>query len=367
MACIGEAFGAKVGQRGFNTTKERTHMLSYRSVWMLAKAASIFFLLAASSFSQTVSIANEAGSSFKAAKRVVISQFGVEFYTQFVGIGRSGGNTATQTTVLSGVSDITMQTLVDKLYNETITKLKAAGFDILDPDVLKVDAQYQGLVKDYGKTSPYVVHDSQGLGGVEQLSKLVAPSGMPAFYASGGSSGGYVRANMSDRLDSQNYGIGTREADIARRLDATLLKFNFLANYGTTKASKNGLLATFANTAARVSIEPGAVLMPFETQLQFVNADGPRMFGNVKRAGQSGAFYLDQPLAGDNVFQITDTTSADAKSDDNVKNAIFGLLGGGKNAVKTQVLEVKTDDTSYATAYSRLLTAADDALIRALK
>ena len=319
------------------------------------------------SFGQTVSIDNEAGSSFKAAKRVAISQFGVEFYTQVVGIGRSGGNTASQTTVLVGPSDATMQTLVDTLYKQTVNKLKTAGFEVVDEAVLAGDAQYQELVKAYGKASPYIVHDSQGPGDAEQLSKVFAPAGMPAFYASAGSSGGYIRADMSDRLDSQNYGTGTREADIAKRLDATLLKFSFLANYGTTTASKGGLLANFANTSAKVAFEPALVLMAFETQIQFVNADGPRAFGNVKRSGQSGAFYLSQPLKGENIFETAETTSADVKKEDALKNAIFSILGGGKNAVKTQALEVRTDEKLFATEYTKLLSTASDALINALK
>jgi hypothetical protein len=62
-----------------------------------------------------------------------------------------------------------------------------------------------------------------------------------------GSSGCHIRANMPDRLGAQNHSIGTPEADIAKELDATLLKFSILADCGITKASKNGLLATAAD------------------------------------------------------------------------------------------------------------------------
>jgi len=319
-----------------------------------------------SAMAQTVSVDNEAGSAFKGAKRVVISQFGVEFYTQLVAIGRAGGNTATQTTTLVGVSDATLQGVVDKLYAETVDKLKAAGFEVVDAADLVAEPQYQALVKAYGKPSPYVVRDSQGLGDGEHLSKVLARSGQPAFYASAGSSGGYLRANLSDRLDSQNYGIGTREAELAKKLEATLLKFSFLANYGITKASKNGLLATFAQTAARVSIETAPVLMAFDSQVQFVNAAGPRAFGNVKRSGQSGAFYLDKPLQGDNIFSIVETAPAAGAKDDSVTNAIFGLLGSGK-AVKTQAAQVTAEEAAYLAAYAKLLATAEDALIEALR
>ena len=213
--------------------------------------AAVLLLASTHSFAEAVSIDDEAGSNFKAAKRVVISQFGVEFYTQFANVGRSGGNTASQVLALQGVSDATMQALTDKIYVEAQAKLKEAGFEVLDYSQLAADAKYQDLVKAYGKTSPYVVHDSLSVGGFEHLSKLFAPTGRAAFY----STGAPQRGNMSDKLDAQNQGIAGKEAEIAKRLDVTFLKFNFLANYAITKATKNGFLGNFAGTAARVSAE----------------------------------------------------------------------------------------------------------------
>lgn len=320
------------------------------------------------SYSQTISIDNEAGSAFKTPKRVVISQFGVEFYTQYFVRGQSGKNVATQLTKLVGVSQPAMQSLVDNVYGEAVTKLKEAGFEVLDYAVLATDPEYQSLMKDVGKTSPYVVRDSVMTEG-EHLSQVMAPAGMSAFYASGGSSGGKItgnRANMSDRIDSQNYKTGQRESEIAKRLDATLLKFNFLANYGSAKASENGFLGAFTQSAARVAIEAGAVLVPFETQIQFVNAEGPRIFGNIKRSGQSGAFYLDKPMQGDKTFELADVTTSESKSGDAISNAITGLFGGGGGR-KNQALDVKADDKVYVAAFSKLLSTANEALIKSLK
>lgn len=329
-------------------------------------STSITLLMAMSAFAQEVSLDNEAGSSFKGTKRVVIAQFGVEFYTQLAAVGRSGGNTARQNSKLVGVSDAVMQELVNNLYTETINKLKDAGFEVVKHDDIAADADYQALAQKYGKTAPYVVHDSQGLGESEHLSKIFAPTGMPTFYASAGSSGGFLRGNMSDRIDSQNYGTGAKEAEIAKRLNATLLKFSFLANYGITKTSKNGLLANFANIAGRASLETAPVLMSHDTQVQFVDATGARAFGNVRRSGQTGAFYLDKPLQGENIFQVVEMTSGDEKKDDSVKNAVFGLFGG-KKAVKTQSIEVTATDQAYKAAFTRLLATADNALIKALQ
>lgn len=333
---------------------------------LLAAWLGATMLLAAQGALAQVSLDNESGSSFKGTRRVAISQFGVEFYTQLTVVGRSGGNTAKQVSTLTGVGEATMQALTDQLYADTVARLKEAGFEVVDPAVLAADAGYQALAADPGKPSPYLVHDSQGVADGEHLSKVFAPAGMRAFYQSGGSSGGNLRGNMGDRFNSQNQGTAGKEGEIAKRLNATLLKFSFLANYGLTKASKNGMLAVFANTASRVSLETAPVLVPHDTQVQFVDATAPRVFGNIKRPGASGAFYLDKPLQGANIFETAETTPAETKKSDGVANAVFSLFGT-KASGKSQVLEVSASDDAYKAAFAALLASADDALIAALK
>jgi hypothetical protein len=91
-----------------------------------------------------------------------------------------------------------------------------------------------------------------------------------------------------------------------------------------------------------------------------------RAFRNACRSGATGAFCLDKPLKGSDVFTVADETSAVSKRDDNVSNAIFGLLSP-KNAVKNQKLLVTTTDQDFAAAFTPILINADDALINALK
>lgn len=259
-----------------------------------------------------------------------------------------------------------MQALVDQLYADTVNKLKEAGFEVVDAAVLAADPGYQALANDPGKPSPYLVHDSQGLGDGEHLSKAFAPTGMRVFFQSAGSSGGGSRANMSDRFNSQNQGTAGKEGEIAKRLGATLLKFNFLANYGITKASKNGMLANFANIKSRVSLETSPVLMAYETQVQFVDASAPRVFGNIKRPGSSGAFYIDKPLQGENIFTSEDTTPEETTKSDGMANAVFSLFGT-KASGKSQTVAVTSTNDAYKTAFAKLLTSADEALVGALK
>ncbi|MDO8310797.1 MAG: hypothetical protein Q7T25_02535 [Sideroxyarcus sp.] len=328
--------------------------------------AAVVVLLAAQSAYAQVAIDNEAGSSFKGTKRVAIAQFGIEYYTQLMAVGRSGGNTVRQSSKLAGVSEAAMQAMAERLYADTVARLKEAGFEVVDQNQLTADTGYQELVAKYAKPSGREVHDGQGLGEGEHLSRVFSPAGMMAFFATSGSSNGLLRGNMSDRLDAQNYGIAMREAEVAKRLNATMLKFNFLANYGVVKGSKNGFLATFANSAAKVALETAAVVQSHDTQVQWVDAGGARMFGNVRRAGATGAFYLDQSLIGENPFTLADSTTAGSKADDNKSNALFGLFGG-HNAKKSQALQVDSDDERYSAAFSKVLDQANLALIAALK
>lgn len=338
-------------------------MLTLRHIF---RCSAVVLLLVTQLASAEVVIDNEAGSSFKGTKRVAIAQFGIEYYTQLMAVGRSGGNTVRQSSKLSGVTDGAMQAMADRLYADTVTRLKEAGFEVVEQSLVAADPGYQELVTKYAKPSGREMHDSQGLGDGEHLTHIFAPAGMMAFYASGGSSGGFLRGNMGDRIDSQNYGIAMREAEVAKRLNATLLKFNFLANYGVVKASKNGFVANFTNIAARAALETAVVLHSHDTQVQWVNAGGARMFGNVKRAGATGAFYLDQPLIGENVFTVADITADASKSNDNVSNAISSLFGS-KKSQKSQALQVESDDPRYSAAFTKVLDQADIALIAALK
>lgn len=327
--------------------------------------AAVFALLSPVAANAQVSINDEAGSSFKGTKRVAIAQFGIEYYSQLTVVGRSGGNTATQVSSLAGVSDQAMQAMVDQLYKDTVDKLKGAGFDVVDQAEVTVDPGYQALVASYAKPSPMVMRDSQGIASGEHISKVFAPAGMMAFFATGGSSGP-LRGNMGDRINSQNYGVASREAEIAKRLNATLLKFNYLANYGLISASKNGFLAVYTNASAKVALETAAVLQPYDTQVQWVDASGARAFGNVRRSGATGAFYLDKPLKGGEAFTVTDNTNADTKKDDNIANAMFGLFAN-KKSVKNQTLLVTTTDQDYTSAFTPVLASATDALIASLK
>lgn len=329
---------------------------------LLAAWLGLAMLMAGQGALAQVALDNESGSSFKGTKRVAISQFGVEFYTQLTVVGRSGGNTAKQVSTLHGVGDAAMQTLTDQLYADTVAKLKEAGFEVVDAAVLAADAGYQALAADPGKPSPYLVHDSQGVADGEHLSKVFAPAGMRAFYQTGAT----LRGNMGDRFNAQNQGTAGKEGEIAKRLNATLLKFSFLANYGITKASKNGMLAVFTNSASRVSLETAPVLMPQDTQVQFVDATAPRIFGNIKRPGASGAFYLDKPLQGANIFETAEATPAETKKSDGVANAVFSLFGT-KASGKSQVLEISSTDDAYKAAFAALLASADEALVAALK
>lgn len=132
------------------------------------------------------------------------------------------------------------------------------------------------------------------------------------------------------RIDAQNFAIGKQQGDLANALNATLLDVHVLVSFGNVTATKNGGLRFFAGLGAKVGIEAVPVLNAQETQIQIVNAEGARTFGNSSRMGPTGTVYLKEPLvAATNIFEMRDTMPESEKDKQSAMNVLTGLLGAG--------------------------------------
>ncbi len=63
------------------------------------------------------------------------------------------------------------------------------------------------------------------LEGGKQISRIVAPEGMKAYFQSG-----TARGDLAQRMENQNYAIGKQQGDLAKALGATLLEFATRSN-----------------------------------------------------------------------------------------------------------------------------------------
>lgn len=299
--------------------------------------------------------------AIKENKRVVISRFGVEFYTQLFGEGRSGKNTARMTATLEGISDATRQAITEQAYTDTVQTLQKAGYEVLDLAPLASQPVFQTLEAKYAKPSPYLVEDEKMLQGGKQLSQIIAPAGRMAYFQSGS-----ARGDLSQRIDAQNQGIGRQAGDLAKAVGATLLEVHVLASFGTVSATKNGALRIFAGSAARAGIEAQPVLFPEETQIQIINTEGARTFGNSRRMGHTGAVYLKEPLvAATNIFEMRDTMPEGEKDKQSAMNMLTGFLSGTSERTATSAVKASSEE-AYRATYQALIREAIESLVAGL-
>lgn len=300
-------------------------------------------------------------AAIKENKRVAIDRFSVEFYTQLFGEGRSGRATARMTAELQGISDATRQAVTDAAYKDTVDALTKAGFEVVDQATVNAHPLQVALDAKYGKPSPWVVEDEKLMEGGKQVSQIVAPAGMRAYFQSG-----VGRGDFGQRVDSQNFSIGKQQGELAQALNATLLDVHVLASFGTVSATKNGLLRTFARSGAKAGIEAQPVLYPEETQIQIVNSGGARTFGTSRRLGHSGAVYLSEPLVAQaNIFEMRDTQTSAEKDKQTASNFLMGMIGGTAERSGTAAVTASSEE-AYRSTYQALIREAIDAMVAAL-
>lgn len=297
-------------------------------------------------------------SAIKGSKRVAIDRFGVEFYTQLYGEGRSGRNTARMTAVLEGLSPETRQAITQQAYADTVAALQKAGFEVVEPAQLAAQPLFQALDAKYGKPSPWMVEDEKLMEGGKQISHIVAPQGMKAYFQSG-----IARGDFQQRTEVQNHAIGSQQGELAKAMGVALLDVHVLASFGTVSATKNGALRIFAGTSAKAGIEPMPVLFPEETQIQIVTSEGARTYSASKRRGHTGAVYLKEPLlAATNIFEMRDTMPEAEKDRQTGMNMLSGLLNGNSERAGTAAVKA-TSEEAYRNTYQALIREAIDAMV----
>jgi hypothetical protein len=306
-------------------------------------------------------VGTDNAEAIKENKRVAIERFSIEFYTQLFGEGRSGKNTARMTAELQGTSDDTRKAITQQAYLDTVQALQKAGFEVVEPAALAAQPLFQALDEKYGKPLPHVVEDEKMLQGGKQISRIYAPEGMKAYFQSG-----TARGDLSQRIESQNQGIGRQQGDLAKALNATLLQVHVLASFGTVSATKNSGLRIFAGSGAKAGIEAVPVLYPEETQIQIVNSSGSRSFGMSHRMGHSGAVYLKEPLlAATNIFEMKDTQSDGDKDKQTATNFLTGLFSGTSERNATAAVTASSED-AYRATYQALVRDAIAAMVESL-
>ena len=308
---------------------------------------------------QAATIGDDKASAIKGHKRVVIAEFGVEFYSQLHAEGKSGAANAQVTAQLDGVGDATLQAITDRAYADTVAALTKAGFEVVDGQPLRQDAIYLQLEGKYGAASPLQYDDQELFKGAPSTSRVFAPAGMRAFFSSG-----VARGDMRQRIDVQNYARGMKEGELAKAQNATVLHVHYLASFGMVSGTKNNALLAGVR-GAKAEFEAKPVLFPNDTAMQFVTVAGPRL--SSRRQRHSGAVFLKEPLyAAENIFSMSDTTSAASKKSDAKGKAMGMLFGSGKGTSRQTDSVVPTSEAAFQSTYSDLINEAANSLSQAL-
>ncbi|MDM1020204.1 hypothetical protein QSV37_07775 [Acinetobacter sp. VNK23] len=328
--------------------------------------------LVASSVFAAASVGSDKADAIKGHNKVVIAEFGVEFYTQRFATATAGGMAGSSSSAivatLTGVSDTTMQAITDQAYADTVTALKQAGFEVVEPTALLANPDYQKLAEKYGVNSPYQFNDKELVKGETTISKIFAPTGQKAYFSSG-----TARGDFKQRVDVQNQGRGMKEGELAKALGVTLLHVNYLANFVEPHSKKPGVLASLSSNA-KSSIDYVPELVAEDTAFQFVTDAGARTFTTSRRPRHTGAVYLSDNLeANQNIFQSIESTSAESKKKEAIGNAtsavVSGLFSlatgsgiGGHNSKKVTYDVSPNSEEAFKQTYENLINQSATAM-----
>lgn len=351
-------------------TKPKASLISWRP--MAQSCAALFALClllpAAVLAASAPDLGDDKISAIKGTRKIAIAEFGVEFYTQMAGGSNQSGSTAFLTSNLRGVEDADFQAIADQAYADTVTALKAAGFEVLDPTVLAANADYQALAQKYGNDAPYTITDSTFGKGSPMISKVFTSAGLKAFFST---SNKLNRGTFGQRTDAQNQGRGAKEGDLAKALGATLLHVHYLMGFTTIK--DHGHKVLFSSGSATVKSSVGSNLSAQDTEWQFVTDSGARTFTNSSRPRHSGAVYLDEALVSEaNIYSSQDVTSSGQKRSDGVANAVgmvMGTLLGNSSISSTKSANndvTPSDAGAYRKDAGQLISATATAFADAL-
>ena len=204
--------------------------------------------------------------------------------------------------------------------------------------------------------SPYVVDDNGG------YSRIFAPTGMKAVFRTGTD----LRGTMGDRMDALNSKYQGDFSEIAKAQGVYLLRFHFLASFGSTQSSK-GFLSSFTGKA-RAAVTAAPTLLPHSTMSQVISHDGARLFAQKPR-GANATVCLDAPFTVQaDGYALEDTTTAESKRSDGVANAVsigLNFLTGGRGASQqsSKTMAVKLTEENFSESYLRMIGQARTAFV----
>ena len=319
------------------------------AVWMLLAALSLG-ARAATDFDPAAAPAQLATSFVKAdrlqalakVKRAAIAQFRVEFAVENEAKAQSSGTTGATSSradvKLVGVTDEARQATADRLYDQFVQDLAAAGLEVVPLATLRANADYQSL-------GPVLRGGREPVGTRAGKSIFVGARGMPYYMTN----------------DDRHLGLGTLlggisttqpqniEPQIAKTLDAAVFRVTLAVAFAD-QTTRGGLF----NTGSSVKTDARLVLVPNQCQWLIITPEG------------RAQVYLNETVfMGSDALQLVETTADSDKAVQAAANIITGLFA--KTTRSAASYEARTTPAAYEAVVTRHGLALQAAMLSALR
>lgn len=317
------------------------------------------------------------------SRRIAIASFGVEFQTKLLHSASRFGSTSSSTTILNltGVTPTTMQAVTNSQYQKLISDLQAAGYEIVPQAELEKNAIYQKIVKNAAATPVEIsFQDPTSKSFSNSKAVVYAPTGLK-YYAPSTEEAGTRLSTLGKAFGDigANFTRGGSlpdvERDLAKELNASLLKVYYVVGFGQAKASvTDSSSSTWHGSKASTGIE---IIGKGETHFSFRNPSGSNIhmtMAQVKPPMDGHAFvrleeYVNAglPFLAEDVYNSTSTSNKVGNALSQTLSIVGALGGINAGSANTQEFTAPADDALYGQSVGKQLDAVQAMLLYRLK
>lgn len=322
------------------------------SAWAARDVPDPVQLLAGSALSPEVSQAVDIkrASDFKGVKRIAVNSFNLVFVIGSYGSGSAGKASVAARYSLQGVGAKEFQDITDQAYNEFLSDLGKAGFDLVPMEVLRANASFvklQAAGQATGtKREEAIAFAPNGL--------TVAPLALAALARDSGlGSSLAVFSAVTNTIGSANDLNG-----LAQSLDATVVDVTAVIDFAEIQNTSSGLFGRLTgNNTASVKSRAAPRIVTELTSLRF--------FTPAQKASE---FNLTKPLAlpNDTFTEVVQQNSTSTTAG-NIAGALLSAAIGGGSRHETKDYQVMADPAHYSLRMGEALTQLRLSFINKMK
>ena len=285
----------------------------------------------------------ERDAPFRGAQKVAVASFKIGFVHGKIEsrkAGRGIGGKSSAGLKLTGVEQSAMQAITDAAYADFMTRMKQAGYTVVERDTLKSQPDF---AKAKPETSPQV-KEASFFGDQTEITTL-APSSHGDFYWFAGESigdsgaGGFGFANATTAATTQYGKTGVKVLSVYYVIDF---------------AGSSGSGGTFSPTSS-VKVGQALTLSP---------GGGVSLFGGdgMVAANHFSSIKLGQPIYAEEAFgEIVKTSTDTDVSVETGLNFVRTLAGMGTS--QRRDFEVRADLAQYDSLSRKLLSQANSKIV----